>query len=275
MLRSRKWDHVILQEQSVLPTLPMRQKQALFFPAVKNLAQQVRAVGAEPVLFMTWAWEHGVPEVGNSNFRTMAASLAGGLRVAPVGIAWKRALERNASLALWRDDGLHPSPLGSAIAAAVFYALLFGESPHHHDVNETSDKDGIADKGKTEGKDRSSDTLDKTDAARSNIARIRAHILAVAGARAAIQNYTHGGIRVMSIGDLEEEAEEARWRHLGFGHVAPWEARVAEEVAAEVVLGGGAQWSQLAPAHEVSDTVTADSVEEDAKGGEGGGVDGG
>ena len=33
------------------------------------------------------------------------------------------------NLDLWMPDGKHPSPLGSFLAASVFYALMINESP--------------------------------------------------------------------------------------------------------------------------------------------------
>jgi hypothetical protein len=50
-------------------------------------------------------------------------------KVAPVGIAWQSALERELNLNLWQLDGVHPSREGSYLAANVFYALIFQQSP--------------------------------------------------------------------------------------------------------------------------------------------------
>jgi hypothetical protein len=51
------------------------------------------------------------------------------LFVAPVGVVWQNALEDEPDLDLWMLDGKHPTPLGSFLAASVFYALIFNESP--------------------------------------------------------------------------------------------------------------------------------------------------
>ena len=47
------------------------------------------------------------------------------LSITPVGIVWQAALDANPNLDLWSSDGSHPSPLGSYLAANVFYALIF------------------------------------------------------------------------------------------------------------------------------------------------------
>jgi len=47
--------------------------------------------------------------------------------VAPVGVVWQRAIERNPQLELWMEDGSHPTPLGSNLAANVLYSTIFNE----------------------------------------------------------------------------------------------------------------------------------------------------
>ena len=49
--------------------------------------------------------------------------------VAPVGIAWQTALERDPELDLWVKDGGHPTPTGMLLAASVFYAVIFDQDP--------------------------------------------------------------------------------------------------------------------------------------------------
>jgi hypothetical protein len=49
--------------------------------------------------------------------------------VAPVGLAWAKALQYEPELDLWASDGRHPSASGSYLAACVFYALLSGRDP--------------------------------------------------------------------------------------------------------------------------------------------------
>ena len=47
----------------------------------------------------------------------------------PVGLAWKRAWEREPSLPLYGGDQFHPSMLGTYLAALVIYAELRDQSP--------------------------------------------------------------------------------------------------------------------------------------------------
>jgi hypothetical protein len=47
----------------------------------------------------------------------------------PVGYAWQSARTQDPDLDLWQADGSHPSQEGTYLAACVFYATLFQESP--------------------------------------------------------------------------------------------------------------------------------------------------
>src|SRR5262249_51657578 len=49
--------------------------------------------------------------------------------VAPVGLAWQRVLRRHDRPALHDKDHSHPTLAGSYLAACVFLAVLFRESP--------------------------------------------------------------------------------------------------------------------------------------------------
>jgi len=46
-----------------------------------------------------------------------------------VGPAWAEATAGGADVGLYYEDGSHPSPNGSYLAACVFFATLYGESP--------------------------------------------------------------------------------------------------------------------------------------------------
>ena len=137
-LLGRRWDVVVLQEQSRVPSDwgPRRHE---FLPAARSLHARVRAGGARTVLFMTWGYESGDDwTYDDDSYAAMQSRLADGYRaaagqlpaaVAPVGLAWAEALRRNPELQLWAGDGIHPSRLGSYLAACVFYEVLTGRDP--------------------------------------------------------------------------------------------------------------------------------------------------
>jgi hypothetical protein len=60
LLRSVRWNIVVVQEQSQLPALPYW-LHASTLPAVRRLVAMIRSRGAKPLLFETWGYEQGDP----------------------------------------------------------------------------------------------------------------------------------------------------------------------------------------------------------------------
>ena len=136
-IKQRKWDLVVLQEQSDY-TAVAAQRQELAYPAARLLSGRVRESGATPVLFMTWGRREGLPEAGLKTYAEMQAQVEVGymeiandlkVMVAPVGIAWQNAIAQKPQLELWQSDGIHPTREGTYLSACVFYAAIFGQSP--------------------------------------------------------------------------------------------------------------------------------------------------
>ena len=137
IIESQSWDLVVLQEKSDIPAL-IAEREEKMCPNVRQLNDLVKVQGAKTILFMHWAYQDGYPAVGLLDYQAMQDEVALGylaiadeldLLVAPVGITWQNALVDEPNLDLWMPDGKHPSPLGSFLAASVFYALIFNESP--------------------------------------------------------------------------------------------------------------------------------------------------
>jgi hypothetical protein len=163
-IHSEKWDVVVLQEQSLRPVLD-RQSMHKY---ARLLDAEIRQQGAKTVFYLTWARQH-IPEMQEgvdpakspeyakamyqisgaaktTNFETWCqqqkAGLQGGLngayfdiskelgaKVAPIGVAWKKALASDPPFVLHRRDKSHPNPTGTYLAACVFYATLLDKSP--------------------------------------------------------------------------------------------------------------------------------------------------
>ncbi len=49
--------------------------------------------------------------------------------MAPVGLAFQRALEERPDLDLYNDDGMHANPQGTYLTLAVLYATIFEQNP--------------------------------------------------------------------------------------------------------------------------------------------------
>jgi hypothetical protein len=139
LLREIRWDIVVLQERSQISESSSAVRAREMHPYARALAARVRSRGGQTVLFMTWAYREGDRRnVPGDSFSYMQARLAQAYRhlgaelnatVAPVGYAWVEAIRRDPAIALWRNDGLHPSELGSYLAACVFYAIFSGRDP--------------------------------------------------------------------------------------------------------------------------------------------------
>jgi hypothetical protein len=136
-LSAKHWNIVVLQEQSEIPSVEQLRQQQMF-PAARQLAAMVRQTGAQPLFFMTWAHQDGWSEYGLADYSSMQSAIEDGylaiakeLRapVAPVGEAWRVLVAQKSKPALWQDDGSHPRARGTYLAACVFYASIFRESP--------------------------------------------------------------------------------------------------------------------------------------------------
>ena len=127
-LVEERWDYVVLQEMSHGPiTAPNS-----FFSSVEQLCGQVRANGAVPILFATWTYQKGGAKLTDKgwDYDEMAQKLSEAYH--------KAALENNALIAdvgrrfyewsdpqdLYAADGVHPSELGSHIAAETIAAVI-------------------------------------------------------------------------------------------------------------------------------------------------------
>ena len=122
---SRAWDVVVLQEQS---TRPLENPQAMHRSA-RILHAEIEKRGAETVFYLTWAQQQR-PETQdaiNDAYRTIAGEL--GARVAPVGVAWHKAMAADGELILHAADGRHANAAGSYLAACVFFGVLLRQSP--------------------------------------------------------------------------------------------------------------------------------------------------
>ena len=136
-LAGSKWTYVVLQEQSEIPSIA-QSRAAEMYPNARLLVQRVRNTGATPAFFLTWGHRNGWPENGLGTYASMQAQLDTGYRaiadelkvgVVPVGDAWAAAHAADAGLDLWQPDGSHPTATGTYLAACVFYAAVFHQSP--------------------------------------------------------------------------------------------------------------------------------------------------
>jgi hypothetical protein len=124
-IRNMKWDIVILQEQSFRPIEDVQ----AFYAFARKLDAVIKDSGARTVFYMTWARQNKpeMTEPLNKAYTQMGRQL--GALVAPVGLAYVASLKSDPAIPLYIEDGSHPTPQGTYLAACVFYATLTGRSP--------------------------------------------------------------------------------------------------------------------------------------------------
>ena len=118
-------DFVVLQQgPSALPELRL-----LLLQYARLFAAEIRKIGATPVLYMVWPSKSRPEDFPSVIESYRQAAREGGGILCPVGEAWQIAWVKDPRLGLSSDDGLHPRPAGSFLAALVIYSVLFGETP--------------------------------------------------------------------------------------------------------------------------------------------------
>lgn len=148
-ISSRRWDAVVLQNFSQLPSQPVDVVREKTFPDVKRLVDAIRLnePQTEIYYYVTWGRRDGDakyckehPMVCSFDGHTealqrgysMYADEFGGALV-DVGGAWAKAYHDESapfsSRQLYDPDGSHPSLRGSYLAASVFFASLYKTSP--------------------------------------------------------------------------------------------------------------------------------------------------
>lgn len=149
------WDVVVLQEQSQIPGFGDEDEYTLASRAAlkDTLVPLAEAAGARVVLLMTWGYRDGDPinPATYPDYSTMQAAIASGyeayrslaetvatrpVALAPAGLAFARVHDDEVAPAvgeaaasarfssLYADDGSHPGPLGSYLAAAVLFQTI-------------------------------------------------------------------------------------------------------------------------------------------------------
>jgi hypothetical protein len=120
------WSFVVLQQgPSAAP-----ESRLLLRLWAKRFAKPIRAAGARPALYMVWpARERGGDAAGVADAYRGAAAATEGLLL-PAGEAWRAAARTTPGLELYAEDGFHPTPLGTYLAALVVYAGLSGRDPN-------------------------------------------------------------------------------------------------------------------------------------------------
>ena len=101
---------------------------------VRHFDEAIKAAGASTALSMTWARQNAPESQQAITDAYVAIGRELGATVVPVGLAWQRVLGKHDQPVLYDKDQSHPTLAGSYLAACVFLAVLFQESPVGLDV---------------------------------------------------------------------------------------------------------------------------------------------
>lgn len=124
LLKAQDWDFVVLQQG---PT-SLASSRILLERDARRFAPLITAAKAKPALFMVWPTEDrkfAFTDVRDS-YRAAATDIDG--LFLPAGMSWLEAWKRDPGLVLY-SDGLHPTPMGTYLAAMVIFQRLYGVSP--------------------------------------------------------------------------------------------------------------------------------------------------
>ncbi len=133
MLASEAWDVVVLQGHSLGPISADTAEP--FRDAARRYATAIRAHGARPVFFMTWAYTDRPEMTAELDAAYSAIGRELGADVVPVGLAFAAVTRDRPDIALRIDDRRHPTVAGTYLAACTFFAVLQGKSPEDLDYD--------------------------------------------------------------------------------------------------------------------------------------------
>ncbi len=124
-ISSGKYDIVVLQGQS---KEAVKEKEE-FLMYSKKLSDLIKASGAKPYLYVTWAPQK-MPQYQEAITESyQQASKENNCGVIMVGEAWKSAKKLRPDIPLFLPDGSHPTDLGAFLTACAFVKTFSRELP--------------------------------------------------------------------------------------------------------------------------------------------------
>jgi hypothetical protein len=123
----RLFDVAVMMDCSQCPIHP--KLKPVFTDYAKKDSDIVRAHGARPVFFMSWAYADKPEMTAQLAEAYTIAGNDNNALVIPAGLAFAKAIARQPELNLYAADKRHPSLAGTYLASCVVFAALTGRSP--------------------------------------------------------------------------------------------------------------------------------------------------
>ena len=125
--RDKLFDAAIMMDCSQCPIHP--KLKTAFTDFAKKDSAIVRAHGATPIFFMSWAYADKPEMTAELAEAYTIAGNANDALVIPAGLAFARVRGLQPELNLYAPDKRHPSLAGTYLAASTVFAALTGQSP--------------------------------------------------------------------------------------------------------------------------------------------------
>jgi len=123
----KPFDAVMMMDCSQCPIHP--QLRPLFHEFAKKHSDTVRRRGAEPILFMSWAYSDKPDMTGPLAAEYVKAGKANNALVVPAGLAFANSAKARPDVSLIVADKRHPSLEGTYLAACTVLASVFKVNP--------------------------------------------------------------------------------------------------------------------------------------------------
>ena len=124
---AKLYDAAVMMDCSQCPIHPTLK--TVFAEYTKKNADIVRAKGAKPIFFMSWAYADKPEMTAQLAEAYTLAGNANNALVIPAGLAFAKSVGKQPELNLYVPDKRHPSLAGTYLAACVVFASLTGKSP--------------------------------------------------------------------------------------------------------------------------------------------------
>jgi len=125
--KDKLFEAAVMMDCSQCPIHP--QLKSVFTDYAGKNSDIVRAHGATPIFFMSWAYADKPEMTAQLAEAYTVAGNANKALVIPAGLAFARVREKQPELNLYVADKRHPSLAGTYLAACTVFAALTGRSP--------------------------------------------------------------------------------------------------------------------------------------------------
>ena len=123
----KPFDAVIMMDCSQCPIHP--QLQSVFFDYARRHSETVRANGAEPVFFASWAYQDKPEMTEQLLAEYVKAGKQNNALVVPAGLAFANSIKTKPELNLYIADKRHPSLAGTYLGSCVVMASVYKQNP--------------------------------------------------------------------------------------------------------------------------------------------------